>query len=71
MNDVQPQQRLTREEIRDTFQANRGAAARLAEELGISATVMSHVLAGKMTSRRVFEAARARALELRNNAEAA
>jgi len=61
MNQAQP---LTRKQIRQIFDRHRGAAYKLAEELGKSRNTVSQVLRGKGTSQPILDAARARAAEL-------
>lgn len=58
------QSALPRKEIRKIFHANHGAAHQLALDLGVSRGMVSQVLRGKTTSKRILEAARAKAMEL-------
>jgi plasmid maintenance system antidote protein VapI len=55
---------LTREQIREAFVEHRGEQLKLARALGVSETTVSEVLRGRTTSKRVYRAAQARALEL-------
>ena len=65
MNQAQMNQaQLTRKEIRGIFKRHRGAAFKLANELGIARNTVGLVLRGKGTSKRVMEAAHKRAMEL-------
>ncbi len=56
----------TRSQIRAAFalKRNRGAASRLAEELGVAKMTVSEWLRGKMTSARIAAAAEAKYYEL-------
>lgn len=59
----QPEE-LTVEQIYAIISRHRGAATQLAAEIEVSKTTLSTVLRGKFTSKRVLDAAKARALEL-------
>ena len=62
---------LERREIRAVFRRHRGTAYRLAAEIGLSRTTVSQWLRGRITSRKVADAAQTRALELLRAEEAA
>ncbi len=55
---------LKRHEIRSLFRKHHGAAASLAQELGVTASMVSRWLKGKTDSARVEEAAQKRAQEI-------
>jgi len=50
--------------IRRVLIRNRGEIRRLAKQLGVTPTTVSQVLKGRSTSKRILEAAAARAAEL-------
>ena len=54
--------RLTK--IRRVLLRNRGEIGRLAKQLGVTSTTVSQVLRGRAVSKRILEAAAARAAEL-------
>lgn len=55
---------LRRREIRKVLQRHRGEMIRLAQALSVNRITVSNVLAGRMTSARILNAAEARAHEL-------
>lgn len=55
---------LKRREIRAVFRRHRGIAARVARELGVADTTMSHWLKGHFDSKRIEAAALPKAMEL-------
>jgi predicted transcriptional regulator len=50
--------------IRRVFLRNRGEIGRLAKQLGVTPTAVSQILKGRAISKRILEAAAARAAEL-------
>lgn len=55
---------LTRKQIREIFERNRGAQIEVARDLGIAHVNVSKWLRGKQTSARIAEAAHRKALQL-------
>lgn len=55
---------LRRVQIREVLLRHTGSIARIAESLGVTSVTVSMVMRGKMTSKRVYAAAEAKALEL-------
>jgi hypothetical protein len=56
--------RLTRNDLARVFRQNYGAASKLARELKLSRATISKWFQGLMTSRRIEDAVRQRAMEL-------
>lgn len=59
-----PTPRLTRVEIRKTLKRHRGSVVSLAAELSIKPQTVSIWLKGRMTSKRIADAAQAKAISL-------
>jgi IS30 family transposase len=64
VSSVSQERPLRRTQIREILKRHVGSIARIAEQLGVTSNTVSLALRGKITSKRVMEAAEAKAREL-------